>query len=271
MQDIRIKELFRNTNEYADKEITVRGWIRTNRGSNKFGFVELNDGSFFKSLQVVYEADKIDNFQEISKAPIASALKVRGTLVLTPEAKQPFELKAEEVEIEAGSDSDYPLQKKRHSLEYLREIAHLRPRSNTFSAVFRVRSLVAYAIHKFFQENGFVYVHTPIITGSDAEGAGEMFRVTTLDPANPPMADGQVDYSQDFFGKETNLTVSGQLRLLWKGNKPYSVRSAGSRNFCNGFQRCIYFRTYFPCGKLKYCKTCIGILDDRAGNGILRP
>lgn len=211
MQDIRIKELFRNTNEYADKEITVRGWIRTNRGSNKFGFVELNDGSFFKSLQVVYEADKIDNFQEISKAPIASALKVRGTLVLTPEAKQPFELKAEEVEIEAGSDSDYPLQKKRHSLEYLREIAHLRPRSNTFSAVFRVRSLVAYAIHKFFQENGFVYVHTPIITGSDAEGAGEMFRVTTLDPANPPMADGQVDYSQDFFGKETNLTVSGQL------------------------------------------------------------
>ena len=173
--------------------------------------MELNDGSFFKSLQVVYEADKIDNFQEISKAPIASALKVRGTLVLTPEAKQPFELKAEEVEIEAGSDSDYPLQKKRHSLEYLREIAHLRPRSNTFSAVFRVRSLVAYAIHKFFQENGFVYVHTPIITGSDAEGAGEMFRVTTLDPVEPPMADGQVDYSQDFFGKETNLTVSGQL------------------------------------------------------------
>lgn len=211
MQDIRIKELFRNTNDYADKEITVRGWIRTNRGSNKFGFVELNDGSFFKSLQVVYEADKIDNFQEISKAPIASALKVTGTLVLTPEAKQPFELKAGSIEIEAGSDSDYPLQKKRHSLEYLREIAHLRPRSNTFSAVFRVRSLVAYAIHKFFQENGFVYVHTPIITGSDAEGAGEMFRVTTLDPVDPPMNDGEVDYTQDFFGKETNLTVSGQL------------------------------------------------------------
>ena len=212
MKDIQVKELFRNSAEYADKEITVRGWIRTNRGSNKFGFVELNDGSFFKSVQVVYEADKINNFTEISKAPIAAALKVTGTLVLTPDAKQPFEIKAEAIEIEAGSDSDYPLQKKRHSLEYLREIAHLRPRSNTFSAVFRVRSLVAYAIHKFFQDNNFVYVHTPIITGSDAEGAGEMFRVTTLDMDNVPKTeDGKVDYSQDFFGKETSLTVSGQL------------------------------------------------------------
>lgn len=212
MKDIQVKELFRNSAEYADKEITVRGWIRTNRGSNKFGFVELNDGSFFKSVQVVYEADKINNFTEISKAPIAAALKVNGTLVLTPDAKQPFEIKANTVEIEADSDSDYPLQKKRHSLEYLREIAHLRPRSNTFSAVFRVRSLVAYAIHKFFQENNFVYVHTPIITGSDAEGAGEMFRVTTLDLENVPKnEDGTVDYSQDFFGKETSLTVSGQL------------------------------------------------------------
>ncbi len=212
MKDIQVKELFRNSAEYADKEITVRGWIRTNRGSNKFGFVELNDGSFFKSVQVVYEADKINNFTEISKAPIAAALKVNGTLVLTPDAKQPFEIKANTVEIEADSDSDYPLQKKRHSLEYLREIAHLRPRSNTFSAVFRVRSLVAYAIHKFFQDNNFVYVHTPIITGSDAEGAGEMFRVTTLDLENVPKnEDGTVDYSQDFFGKETSLTVSGQL------------------------------------------------------------
>lgn len=212
MKDIQVKELFRNSAEYANKEITVRGWIRTNRGSNKFGFVELNDGSFFKSVQVVYEADKINNFTEISKAPIAAALKVKGVLVLTPDAKQPFEIKAEEVTVEAGSDSDYPLQKKRHSLEYLREIAHLRPRSNTFSAVFRVRSLVAYAIHKFFQENNFVYVHTPIITGSDAEGAGEMFRVTTLEPGDAPMTeDGKVDYSQDFFGKETSLTVSGQL------------------------------------------------------------
>ena len=207
-----IRDRFRNSAEYADKEITVRGWIRTNRGSNKFGFVELNDGSFFKSVQVVYEADKINNFTEISKAPIAAALKVVGTLVLTPDAKQPFEIKADTIEIEADSDSDYPLQKKRHSLEYLREIAHLRPRSNTFSAVFRVRSLVAYAIHKFFQDNNFVYVHTPIITGSDAEGAGEMFRVTTLDMDNVPKTeDGKVDYSQDFFGKETSLTVSGQL------------------------------------------------------------
>ena len=211
MKDIQVKELFRNVEEFADKKIVVRGWVRTNRGSNKFGFIELNDGSFFKSVQVVYEADAIDNFNVISKVPIAAALKVTGTLVLTPDAKQPFEIKADEIIVEADSDSDYPLQKKRHSMEYLREIAHLRPRSNTFSAVFRVRSLVAYAIHKFFQENNFVYVHTPIITGSDAEGAGEMFRVTTLDPENIPMADGKVDYSQDFFGKETNLTVSGQL------------------------------------------------------------
>ncbi len=212
MKDIQIRQIFRNTAEYAEKEVVVRGWVRTNRGSNKFGFIELNDGSFFKSIQVVYEKDILDNFAEISKAPIAAALMVRGTLAMTPEAKQPFEIKAKEIVIEAGSDPDYPLQKKRHSMEFLREIAHLRPRSNTFSAVFRVRSLVAYAIHKFFQERDCVYVHTPIITGSDAEGAGEMFRVTTLDmndlPKNP---DGSIDYSQDFFGKETNLTVSGQL------------------------------------------------------------
>ena len=212
MKDIQIRQIFRNTKEYAEKEVTVRGWIRTNRGSNKFGFIELNDGTFFKSIQVVYEKDIIDNFAEISKAPISAALMVRGTLALTPEAKQPFEIKAKEIVIEADSDADYPLQKKRHSMEFLREIAHLRPRSNTFSAVFRVRSLVAYAIHQFFQERDCVYVHTPIITGSDAEGAGEMFRVTTLDLADVPKnPDGSVDCSQDFFGKETNLTVSGQL------------------------------------------------------------
>ena len=211
MEFTDIKKLFRNSGEYADKEISVRGWVRTNRGSNKFGFIELNDGTFFKSVQIVYEADIIDNFEEISKAPVAAALNVRGKFVLTPEAKQPFEIKAEEITIEATSDADYPLQKKRHSMEFLREIAHLRPRSNTFSAVFRVRSIVAYAIHKFFQERGFVYAHTPIITGSDAEGAGEMFRVTTLDPKDPPTEDGKVDFTQDFFGKETNLTVSGQL------------------------------------------------------------
>ncbi|MCI9475787.1 MAG: asparagine--tRNA ligase [Emergencia sp.] len=212
MKDIQLRELHRNTASYADKEVVVRGWVRTNRSSNKFGFIELNDGTFFKSVQVVYEADKISNFEEVAKAPIASAWLVRGTLVLTPEAKQPFEIKAEEVTMEADSAADYPLQKKRHSMEFLREIAHLRPRSNTFSAVFRVRSLVAYAVHKFFQEQDFVYAHTPIITGSDCEGAGEMFRITTLDMDNLPMIeDGKIDYSQDFFGKETSLTVSGQL------------------------------------------------------------
>lgn len=212
MKDIQLKQLFRNTELYADKEVTIRGWIRTNRSSNKFGFVEINDGSFFKSVQVVYEDEILDNFDEVGKAPIAAALLVEGTLVMTPEAKQPFEIKATKVIIEAGSDSDYPLQKKRHSLEFLREIAHLRPRSNTFSAVFRVRSLVAFAIHQFFQENNFVYVNTPIITGSDAEGAGEMFRVTTLNLKEPPKDDkGNIDYSEDFFGKETSLTVSGQL------------------------------------------------------------
>ena len=209
---ITIRQLFRESEAYADKEILVRGWIRTSRGSNKFGFIELNDGSFFKSLQVVCEADTLGNFDEAIKAPIAAALKVKGKFVITPDAKQPFELKATEVEIEAGSDPDYPLQKKRHSMEFLREIAHLRPRSNTFSAVFRIRSIVAFALHRFFQERGFVYVHTPIITASDAEGAGEMFQVTTLDVNEPPRTEGgSVDYSEDFFGKQAGLTVSGQL------------------------------------------------------------
>ena len=212
MKDTQLKQLYVNTDEYAGKEVVVRGWVRTNRSSNKFGFVEINDGSYFKSVQVVYEEDNIMNYDQIAKAPISAALYVVGDLILTPEAKQPFEIKAKEIVIEADSDADYPLQKKRHSLEFLREIAHLRPRSNTFSAVFRVRSLVAYAIHQFFQDNNFVYVHTPIVTGSDAEGAGEMFRVTTLDLDKLPRTeDGKIDYSQDFFGKETNLTVSGQL------------------------------------------------------------
>ena len=212
MADVLVRELFRNKEKYADQEVTVRGWVRTNRGSNKFGFIELNDGSFFKSIQIVYEAEFLDNFDVIAKAPIAAALNVTGTFVLTPDAKQPFEIKAKTVEIEADSDPDYPLQKKRHSMEFLREIAHLRPRSNTFSAVFRVRSVTAYALHKFFQERDFVYAHTPIITASDAEGAGEMFQVTTLDVNDPPrLEDGSIDYSQDFFGKHTGLTVSGQL------------------------------------------------------------
>lgn len=212
MKDIIIRDLFRKTEEFADKDITVKGWIRTNRGSNKFGFIELNDGTFFKSVQVVYEADILENYQEISKAPISAALCVTGKFVLTPDAKQPFEIKATSIEIEAGSDPDYPLQKKRHSLEYLREIAHLRPRSNTFSAVFRVRSLAAYALHKFFQENDFIYAHPPIITASDAEGAGEMFQVTTLDLDDVPKTeDGEIDYKQDFFNTKASLTVSGQL------------------------------------------------------------
>jgi len=212
METILVKKIFADAEAFAGKTITVKGWVRTNRASNKFGFIELNDGTCFKSIQVVYEESKLENYTEISKAPIAAALAVTGTLELTPGARQPFELKADSVVVEAGSDADYPLQKKRHSLEYLREIAHLRPRSNTFSAVFRVRSLVAYAIHKFFQENDFVYVHTPIITASDAEGAGEMFRVTTLDASEPPRKeDGSVDFSKDFFGKSANLTVSGQL------------------------------------------------------------
>ncbi|MDD6154312.1 MAG: asparagine--tRNA ligase [Eubacteriales bacterium] len=211
-EDIEIRQLFRNKEEYADKEIVIRGWVRQNRGSNKFGFMNVNDGSFFTPVQVVYEADKLDNYQELAHLNISSAVKVRGQFILTPDARQPFEIHAEEIEVEAGSEPDYPLQNKRHTMEYLREIAHLRPRSNMFSAAFRVRSVIAYAIHKFFQERDFVYVHTPIITESDAEGAGEMFKVTTLDLDNPPRKeDGSIDYSQDFFGKATNLTVSGQL------------------------------------------------------------
>ena len=212
MKLTRVKELYKNTAEFADRTVEVGGWIRTLRSSKTFGFIELNDGSFFKSVQVVFEDGKIDNYTEVSKLGVGAAIIVKGTLVLTPEAKQPFEIKADKVVIEGTTTPDYPLQKKRHSLEFLRTIAYLRPRTNTFSATFRVRSLAAYAIHKFFQERGFVYVHTPLITGSDCEGAGEMFQVTTLDMSNPPLnEDGTVDYSKDFFGKQTNLTVSGQL------------------------------------------------------------
>ncbi len=206
-----IKEIYKDSSKYLDQEITVEGWIRTSRSSKSFGFIELNDGTFFKNLQIVYD-DSMENFKEIEKYPLSSALIIRGTLLATPEAKQDFELKASEIIVEGLSTQDYPLQKKRHTLEYLRTIAHLRPRTNTLNAVFRVRSLTAYAIHKFFQDRGFVYVHTPIITASDAEGAGEMFRVTTLDLANPPKTEeGKIDNKEDFFSKETNLTVSGQL------------------------------------------------------------
>ncbi len=207
-----IKQIFADSKSFADKKIKVCGWARTIRDSKVFGFMELNDGSCFKCLQVVFEDGKIDNFDEISKLNVGSAVRVEGTLVLTPENKQPFELKAEKIEVEGKSTPDYPLQKKRHSVEFLREIAHLRPRTNLFNAVMKVRSVAAYAIHKFFQERNFVYVHTPIITASDCEGAGEMFRVTTMNMAKvPKTADGNVDYKQDFFEKSANLTVSGQL------------------------------------------------------------
>ena len=214
MERITIKEIFASADKFAGKKIRVAGWARTIRASNAFGFIELNDGSFFKNLQVVFEDSKLENYKNIAKQNVGCSFVIEGVLELTPEAKQPFELKAESIEIEGASTPDYPLQKKKHSLEYLRTIAHLRPRSNTFNAVFRVRSVAAYAIHKFFQDRGFVYVHTPLITGSDCEGAGEMFQVTTLDLDNPPRTEnGEVDYSQDFFGKKTGLTVSGQLNV----------------------------------------------------------
>ncbi len=211
MESTTIRELFRETEKFIDKKVTVCGWIRNIRDSKTFGFIMINDGTFFEPLQVVYH-DTMENFAQISHCNVGAALIIQGTLVATPEAKQPFELQADCIEIEGASTPDYPLQPKRHTLEYLRTITHLRPRTNTFEAVFRVRSLAAYAIHKFFQERDFVYVHTPLITGSDAEGAGEMFQVTTLDAANLPLKeDGSVDYSKDFFGKYTSLTVSGQL------------------------------------------------------------
>lgn len=211
MELTAIKELYRNREQYFNQEVTIGGWLRSKRDSKTFGFLVINDGTFFEPLQVVY-SDTLANFNEIGKLNVGAALIVRGKLVATPQAKQPFEIQAAEVWIEGASAPDYPLQKKRHSFEYLRTISHLRPRTNTFQAVFRVRSLIAYAIHKFFQERDFVYVHTPLITGSDCEGAGEMFQVTTMDLANVPKTqDGQVDFSQDFFNKPTNLTVSGQL------------------------------------------------------------
>ena len=211
MKLTRIRDLYKNREAYLDQKVTVGGWVRSIRDSKSFGFIVVNDGTFFEPLQVVYH-DTMENFEEISRLNVGAAIIVTGTLVATPQAKQPFEIQADTVEVEGASAPEYPLQKKRHSFEYLRTIAHLRPRTNTFQAVFRVRSLTAYAIHKFFQERDFVYVHTPIITGSDCEGAGEMFRVTTLDLENVPKdKEGHVDYSQDFFGKETSLTVSGQL------------------------------------------------------------
>ena len=211
MKFVTVKELYRNREEYLGKTVTVGGWVRSIRDSKTFGFLVLHDGTFFETLQIVF-SDKLDNFDDICKLNVGSAVIVRGTLVESPNAQQPFEIQADEVTVEGKSTPDYPMQKKRHTVEYLRTVPHLRPRTNLFQATFRVRSVAAYAIHKFFQERDFVYVHTPLITASDAEGAGEMFLCTTLDPANVPMTpDGKVDWSKDFFGKETHLTVSGQL------------------------------------------------------------
>lgn len=211
MNLVTVKELYRNTEKYIDQTVEIGGWVRSVRDSKTFGFIVVNDGTFFETLQVVYH-DTMENFAQISKLNVGAAIIVKGKLVATPQAKQKFEIQAEEVQVEGTSAPDYPLQKKRHSMEFLRTITHLRPRTNTFQAVFRVRSLIAYAIHQFFQERGFVYVHTPIITGSDCEGAGEMFQVTTMDLNNlPKTEEGAVDFSQDFFNKPTNLTVSGQL------------------------------------------------------------
>ena len=212
MKRTEIAKIYACPEQFSANSVTVSGWVRTIRDSKTLGFIELNDGSCFKGVQIVFEADKVENFKDIAKQNVGAALTVTGTLILTPEAKQPFEINATEIVVEGISAPEYPLQKKRHSLEFLRTIAHLRPRTNTFSAAFRVRSAAAYAIHKFFQDRGFVYVNTPLITGSDCEGAGEMFTVTTLDIANPPRTeDGAVDFSQDFFEKHTSLTVSGQL------------------------------------------------------------
>lgn len=213
MDLITVRELYKHSEEYLDKEITVGGWIRSLRDSKSFGFIVVSDGTCFQTLQIVYH-DNLDNFTEVSRLNVGTAIIAKGTLIATPKAKQPFEIQALSITVEGASAPDYPLQKKRHSFEYLRTISHLRPRTNTFQAVFRVRSLIAYAIHQYFQEQDFVYVHTPLITGSDCEGAGEMFQVTTLDLGNVPRtADGQVDFSQDFFSKPTNLTVSGQLNV----------------------------------------------------------
>ena len=211
MKNITVKDLYSNTQEYVNNEIILEGWVKTVRDSKNFGFIELNDGTFFKNVQIVFNSD-LDNFNDICKLTISSSIKVVGKFILTENAKQPFEIQARKIEIESLSDSSYPLQKKKHSFEYLRTIAHLRPRANTFYAVFRVRSVLAYAIHKFFQEKGFVYVNTPILTGNDCEGAGEMFNVNSFDLSNVPMKDDKTpDFSQDFFGKFTHLTVSGQL------------------------------------------------------------
>ena len=212
MEKVTVRQLIREADTYDNKQLSLSGWIRNNRDQKSFGFISLNDGTHFNTIQIVYENEFLSNYDQVARLGVGTAISVTGQLVLTPEARQPFEIKATEIVLEGDSPADYPIQPKRHSREFLREVAHLRPRTNLFSAVFRVRSLLAYAIHQFFQDKGFVYLHAPIITASDTEGAGELFRVTTLDPTSHPLAGGEsVDYSADFFSKKTNLTVSGQL------------------------------------------------------------
>ena len=252
-----IADIYANSGAMGGRQLTVAGWVRSLRDMKTFGFVTLNDGSCFNNLQVVMDRGTLANYDEIAKQNVGAALIISGELVLTPDAKQPFELKAAEIAVEGTSAPDYPLQKKRHCVEFLRTIQHLRPRTNLFSAAFRVRSVAAYAIHKFFQERGFVYVHTPIITASDCEGAGEMFRVTTLDLENVPRTeDGTVDYTQDFFGKPANLTVSGQLQ---------------GGELRHGLRRCLHLRPHLPRGELQHPAPRRRVLDDRAGDRLRRP
>ena len=242
-----IKSLYNNEEKYGGGAVTVCGWIRSIRISKNFGFVEVNDGSYFKNLQIIIEPDKLENYGEVSKLNVGAAIRAEGQLVLTPEAKQPFELKAEKVTVEGASSPDYPLQKKRHSFEFLRTIPHLRPRTNALSAVFRVRSMLAQEIHRYFADRGFVYAHTPIITGSDCEGAGEMFRVTTLEPGSGEAAEN------DF---------------LRQACFSHGQRTAGGRGVRHGFRKYLHLRPHLPCGKQQHHPSCGGVLDDRAGNGV---
>ena len=256
MNRTTIAAIFADQDKLGGKTVTVCGWARTIRDMKTFGFIELNDGSCFKNLQVVMDANMLDNYKDIAGQNVGAALIITGTVVLTPQAKQPLEVKAQTIAVEGASTPDYPLQKKRHTVEYLRTIQHLRPRTNLFSAAFRVRSVAAHAIHCFFQDRGFVYVHTPIITASDCEGAGEMFQVTTLDLNNVPKnPDGTVDYTQDFFGKRASLTVSGQLNC---------------RELRHGLRQRVHLRPHLPGGKLQHPAPRRRVLDDRAGDGLCR-
>ncbi len=248
MEKVVVRQLVRDSGNYANQDIEISGWIRNNRDQKSFGFMALNDGSHFNTIQVVYEKELLPNYDEVARYHVGSAVTIRGALVETPQAKQPFEITAREIILEGDCPEDYPIQPKRHTREFLRENAHLRPRTNLFAAVFRIRSLLAYAIHQFFQERGFVYVHSPIITASDAEGAGEMFRVSILDASKPPLTEsGEVDFSHDFFGRRTNLTVSGQLE---------------AEVFALAMRDVYTFRAHLSGGEFQYGPACCRVLDD---------